>query len=79
MPSAESRTDVPGARPVSKVDGVNIYRLAGDDIPHSPFPIPHSHEPYTFRLGLFLMCVGVGALSCVGVYRALRYKKRAKR
>lgn len=36
-------------------------------------------EPFTFRLGLFLMLVGVGALTCVGVYRAKRYRIAAKR
>ena len=36
-------------------------------------------EPFTFRLGLFLMLVGVGALSCVGTYRVMRYRNLAKR
>jgi hypothetical protein len=33
-------------------------------------------EPFTFRLGLFLMLVGISALFTVGVYRAMRYNDR---
>ena len=40
--------------------------------------ITFSFEPYSFRLGLFLMLVGVGMLSCVGVYRAVRYRYSAR-
>lgn len=40
--------------------------------------IAFSFEPFTFRLGLFLMLVGVGALSCVGAYRVARYRNLAK-
>ncbi|OFX13545.1 MAG: hypothetical protein A2Z18_02975 [Armatimonadetes bacterium RBG_16_58_9] len=29
-------------------------------------------EPFSFRLGLFLMFVGVSALACVGIYRQLK-------
>lgn len=38
-----------------------------------------SYEPFSFRLGLFLMLIGIGALSCVGVYRARLYRNTAKR
>lgn len=37
------------------------------------------YEPFAFRLGLFLMLVGVGALSCVGAYRIAKHRISAKR
>lgn len=43
-------------------------------IAYGPTTVMLSYEPFTFRLGLFLMLVGVGALSCVGVHRAIRYR-----
>jgi len=64
------------AKLVSKVGDTYLYRLTGAGDRHSPFPIPNS--PFELRLGLFLMFVGVGALTCVGVYRAARYRKQAK-
>jgi len=72
-------TDAPGATLMYKIVGLNIYKLSIGGIPHSTFSTPHSERTYSFRLGLFLMCVGVGALTCVGVYRGLRYRNLAKR
>lgn len=37
------------------------------------------YEPFTFRFSLFLMLLGVGTLTCTGVYRAKRYKIKRKR
>lgn len=70
--------EVAGAELVSKVDRISLYRLSKGGIPRSTFRIPHLEGTYSFRLGLFLMCVGVGALSCVGTYRAVRYRNLAK-
>ena len=41
--------------------------------------VSFSFEPFIFRLGLFLMLIGVGALSCVGVYRVTRHRITDKR
>lgn len=41
------------------------------DKPNAEF----AYEPLTFRLGLFLMLTGIGALSCVGTYRILWHKQ----
>lgn len=71
--------EVAGAELVSKVDAIYLYRLAKGGILRSTFRIPHLDGTYCFRLGLFLMCVGVGTLSCVGTYRAVRYRNLAKR
>ena len=38
-----------------------------------------SFEPFSFRFGLFLMLVGVSALSCVGIFRWQRHKYRRSR
>ena len=76
--------------PIRYGDPAWVARLNGRRLPIWQLPRGHvavratgpgvltfSYEPFTFRLGLFLMCVGVGALSCVGVYRAMRYNGRA--
>jgi uncharacterized membrane protein YfhO len=39
-----------------------------------PGVLTFSYEPFSFRLGLFLMLVGVGAISCAGVYRVARHR-----
>ncbi|MCX6345204.1 MAG: YfhO family protein [Armatimonadetes bacterium] len=44
-----------------------------------PGVLAFSYEPFSFRIGLFLMLVGFGALSGVGVYRAVQYRNLAKR
>lgn len=36
--------------------------------------IHYSFQPFTFRLGLFLMLVGIGAIGCVGTFNLLRRK-----
>jgi hypothetical protein len=36
--------------------------------------ITFSFEPFSFRLGLFMMCVGMGLLSAFGSYRILRIR-----
>lgn len=71
--------DLPEAKFVTKIGGVNIYKLVRNRASHSAFDIPRFPFDYAFRLGLFLMCIGVGALTCVGVYRGMRSKKRARR
>lgn len=37
-----------------------------------PTKVILSYRPFSFRLGLFLMCIGIAALSCVGVYHSLK-------
>lgn len=61
------------AKHIKTVDGIHIYRLPGK---HLTAP---EREPFSFRFGLFLMLIGVGALSCVGVCRVQRYRIRSQR
>lgn len=44
-----------------------------------PGKLVFSYEPFTFRLGMFLLLVGVGAIGCVGVYRMQRHRIISKR
>lgn len=55
---------------VEAVDGLYIYRLPR--VLYDRISFESLCTTFSFRLGLFLMLVGVGALSCVGVYRAMR-------
>ena len=59
-------------KPFDVTESIPFYSVVG------PCGVVFEYEPFTFRLGLFLMLVGVGALSCVGVYRAQRYRINAK-
>ena len=78
--------------PIRYGDPAWVARLNGRRLPITELPrgrvavraigpgvLTFSYEPFTFRLGLFLMCVGVGVLSCVGVYRTARYRMMVKR
>lgn len=72
--SAKSRYDgqirltAPGERPVS-IAGAGSIVMAG------PAKLEFFYEPFSFRFGFFLMLIGVGAISCIGVYHRLRYNK----
>lgn len=63
-----SGTPIPGLVPTSVVDGVSVYVGPWDRATPNPDPSLPPFEPFTFRLGLFLLLVAVGALSCAGVY-----------
>jgi len=64
---------LPDARKIAVVEGVVIWRLGSMSEGQSGVKPPHStYQPFSFRFGLFLSMVGIGALTCVSVYRVQR-------
>lgn len=61
-----SRDPIAGLKLADRVDGLYIYNTG------AVAPKQQPYEPYSFRFGLFLMCVGVGALCFAGVYHILK-------
>ena len=65
-----------GSEPRTKLighwSGVYVYDMLDAPTPNSQPPAPD----FAFRLGLFLGCVGVGAITCAGSYRAMRRRNR---
>ncbi|NLN77408.1 MAG: YfhO family protein [Armatimonadetes bacterium] len=56
---------------INNIDDVYIYHLPG-----SPQCVDH-YVPGTFRIGLWLMFIGVGAVACTGLYALKQSKKTA--
>jgi len=50
-------------------------RLQTAEYVTGPTTVTFCFEPFSFRFGVFLGCVGVGAITCVGFYRALRWRR----
>ncbi|MGC8863582.1 MAG: YfhO family protein [Armatimonadota bacterium] len=62
----------PRTRLIGRWDGVYVYELL-DGVRDCEFHIPSPY--FSFRLGLFLGCVGVGAVAGAGSYRAVRRRR----
>lgn len=79
QPLTDPTVDIKSVR---KLDGLYVSRIGptgtllrdADNI-----STPLQKMTYSFRLGLFLMMLGVGALSCVGVYRLQRRDNRKQK
>jgi len=74
-PILDPTVDVRSAR---RVDGLHVSHV-GPTGARSVSRVGKTngpHRPFSFRLGLFLMCVGVAALSSVGVYRVARARSK---
>ncbi|MGI6295967.1 MAG: hypothetical protein ACOX3G_07735 [Armatimonadota bacterium] len=57
---------------VKTIDGVHIYKLSGEKT-----NVPQ-YEPASFRLGLYLMLIGVGILAIVGISHRWLYKNKVQ-
>ena len=59
----------PGLKFVDSADGVNIYKYAKETGVKLDNP---EYCPFSFRLGMFLMMLGIAFIVCIGMFRALR-------
>jgi len=69
---SKQKLDLKYLKPAGHTTGAYVYRLINSQIINQKSQMNF----YSFRLGLFLMLVGVGALSMVGVYRVMKYNHR---
>lgn len=75
---AVSRGPIEGPKLVAQADGAYVYQLNETLRTRAASPI-RSCRPFSFEFGLFLSCVGLGAVAGTGTYRLLKLRRQRDR